>query len=155
MFLFYIVGVSNITYFDGVDTLISCDTGPGNALLDDYMFRTMSQPFDCDGRMAAQGVADEAWVARALEHPFFALPPPKSLDRNHFASLALRGMRPADAVATLTAFTAAAIARIVPQLPKAPKSWIVAGGGARNLTLLRMLRERLRPAVVEAAEALG
>jgi anhydro-N-acetylmuramic acid kinase len=55
----------------------------------------------------------------------------------------------------LTALTAAAIARIVPLLPKAPASWIVAGGGARNHTMMRMLRERLAPATVEAAEALG
>src|SRR6185437_10627692 len=48
-------GVSNITYIDGADTLIACDTGPGNSLLDDYMFRTMGQLFDCEGRMAAQG----------------------------------------------------------------------------------------------------
>ncbi len=48
-------GVSNITYIDGADTLIACDTGPGNALLDDFMFRIMSQPFDCEGRLAAQG----------------------------------------------------------------------------------------------------
>ena len=61
-------GVSNITYIDGADTLIACDTGPGNALLDDFMFRAMSQPFDCEGRLAAQGTVDEAWVARALEH---------------------------------------------------------------------------------------
>ena len=48
-------GVSNITYIDGTDTLIACDTGPGNALLDDFMYRVMSQQFDCEGRMAAQG----------------------------------------------------------------------------------------------------
>ena len=67
-------GVSNITYIDGADTLIACDTGPGNALLDDFMFRVTSQRFDCEGRMAAQGKADEAWIARGLQHPFFALP---------------------------------------------------------------------------------
>src|SRR5471030_15405 len=136
-------GVYNMTYIDGADTLIACDTGPGNALLDDFMFRMTGQRFDCEGRMAAQGYADEAWIARGLQHPFFALPPPKSLDRNDFASLILREMPPADGAATLTAFTAAAIARIVPLLPKAPRSWIVAGGGARNLTMVRMLRDRL------------
>lgn len=148
-------GVSNITYIDGTETLIACDTGPGNALLDDYMFRVLSQPFDADGRFAAQGRADEAWIARALELPFFALPPPKSLDRNDFAALKLGDVAPADGAATLTAFTAAAIARVVSLLPKVPKSWIVAGGGARNLTMLRMLRERVAPATVEAADALG
>jgi anhydro-N-acetylmuramic acid kinase len=148
-------GVSNITYIDGADLLIACDTGPGNALLDDFMHRVVRQRFDCEGRMAAQGVADEAWIGRALEHPFFALPPPKSLDRNDFAALTLGDMPPADAAATLTAFTAAAIARIVPLLPNVPKSWIISGGGARNLTMMRMLRERLAPATVEAADALG
>jgi anhydro-N-acetylmuramic acid kinase len=147
-------GVSNITYIDG-DTLIACDTGPGNALLDDFMHRTTGQRFDCEGRMAAQGTADAAWIADALDDPFFMQPPPKSLDRNAFARRVLRNVAPADGAATLTAFTVAAIAKIVPRLPKRPRSWVVAGGGARNLTMLRMLRERLQPATVEAADALG
>lgn len=148
-------GVSNITYIDGTEALIACDTGPGNALLDDFMFRVMDQRFDCEGRVAAQGIVDESWVQRSLQHPFFALPPPKSLDRNDFASLKLPEIVPADGAATLTAFTAASIARIVPLLPKPPRSWIVVGGGARNLTMLRMLRDRLAPATVESGDALG
>lgn len=148
-------GVSNITYIDGDDTLIACDTGPGNALLDDFMLRTTKQRFDSEGRFAEQGAVDEAWIQRGLQLPFFSLPPPKSLDRNDFASLKLPDMAPADGAATLTAFTAASIARIVPLLPKPPRSWIVVGGGARNLTMMRMLRERLAPATVESGDALG
>src|SRR5580704_2643802 len=147
-------GVSNITYIDG-DTLIACDTGPGNALIDDFMRRSLGQRFDCEGRMAAQGTVDAAWVAEALNDPFFALPPPKSLDRNDFAKRILRNASPTDGAATLTAFTVAAIAKIVPLLPKQPRSWVVAGGGARNHTMMRMLRERLPPARVESADALG
>ena len=148
-------GVSNITYIDGPDTLIACDTGPGNAMLDDHMFRTMSQrvrlrrPHGRPGHGRC-GLGHAGAAASVLR-----LPPPKSLDRNDFAALKLGEMAPADGAATLTAFTAAAIAEIVPLLPKEPKSWIVAGGGARNLTMLRMLRERLQPATVEAADALG
>jgi len=147
-------GVANITYIDG-DTLIACDTGPGNALLDDYMFRWLNQRFDPEGRTAAQGKVDAAWIARALKMPFFSLPPPKSLDRNDFAGLKLGDIPPEDGAATLTAFTAATIAHVVPLLPREPKSWIVVGGGARNLTMLRMLRECLQPATVEAADTLG
>src|SRR3954464_10338840 len=62
-------GVSNITYIDGTDTLIACDTGPGNALLDDFMVRVMDQPFDCEGRLAAQGHPDVDWIAGALQNP--------------------------------------------------------------------------------------
>jgi anhydro-N-acetylmuramic acid kinase len=147
-------GVSNISYIDN-DVLIACDTGPGNALLDDWIFRHTGQPFDAEGRMAAQGKADEAWVARALALPFFEKPPPKSLDRNDFGRLDLGDMSPADGAATLTAFTVAAIARIVSLLPNAPRSWIVAGGGARNHLMMRMLRQRLEPASVDVADALG
>ena len=119
-------GVSNITYIDGADTLIACDTGPGNALLDDYMFRIMSQPFDCEGRLAAQGTADEAWVARALQHAVLCAAAAEIARPQRFCRAeAAATSPPADGAATLTAFTAAAIARIVPLLPKVPKSWIV------------------------------
>src|SRR3954465_1632891 len=80
-------GVSNITYIDGNETLIACDTGPGNALLDDHMYRTMNQRFDKDGEFAAKGQVDQAWVSRALQLPFFSKKAPKSLDRNDFAGL--------------------------------------------------------------------
>ncbi len=96
---------------------------------------------------------DEAWIARALDLPFFKTPPPKSLDRNDFAALKLGEVAPADGAATLTAFTAR---RPSPAsfrcCRRRPRSWIVRGGGARNLTMVRMLRERLTPATVEAAE---
>ena len=148
-------GVSNITYIDGDEALIACDTGPGNALLDDYVFRATGQAFDNDGRLASQGNPDTAWVERALEHPFFAARPPKSLDRNEFAGLTLPELSLTDGAATLTALTVEAIARVVQHLPKLPRSWIVAGGGARNAAMIRMLRHRLEPARVEVADALG
>ncbi|QUS42413.1 anhydro-N-acetylmuramic acid kinase [Tardiphaga alba] len=148
-------GVSNITYIDGDDVLIACDTGPGNALLDDFVLKTTGRPFDADGALAAQGRVDEAWVSRALQNSFFSAPPPKSLDRNHFAALSVDDKSPADGAATLTAFTAASIAAIAPLLPKPPRTFIVAGGGARNPTLLSMLRDRAAQASVESADALG
>lgn len=148
-------GVSNITYIDGDDVLIACDTGPGNALLDDFVLQSTGRPFDAGGALAAQGQVDEAWVAQALQNPFFSISPPKSLDRNHFAALSLDGKSPANGAATLTAFTAASIAAIAPLLPKPPQAFIVAGGGARNPTLLSMLRAHLAPASVESADALG
>jgi anhydro-N-acetylmuramic acid kinase len=147
-------GVSNISYVDG-DVLIACDTGPGNALLDDFMLKATGEAVDRDGVLAARGRADEAWIAASLQLPFFALPPPKSLDRNAFASLTLPNLATADGAATLTAFTAAAIANIVPRLPRAPKTWIVAGGGANNPTLMRMLSARLAPARISTAAARG
>jgi anhydro-N-acetylmuramic acid kinase len=148
-------GVANITYMDGDKPLIACDTGPGNALIDDFMLRTTGQAVDRDGALAASGKVDEAWVQEILRMPFFAEPPPKSLDRNDFAAIVLPDLSAADGAATLTALTAASIARIVPRLPKPPTAWVVAGGGANNPTLMRMLRERLGPVQIETAAARG
>ena len=150
-------GVANLTYIDG-DELIACDTGPGNALLDDFLRQRTGDPLDTDGRKAAAGKVDEARVEDLLRHPFFALPPPKSLDRNEFRGWtdeALSGMGIEDGAATLTALTAAAAARIIAHLPRPPANWIVAGGGARNPTLMGMLTERLKPARVDTAHAVG
>lgn len=150
-------GVANITYIDG-EELIACDTGPGNALLDDFLRLHTGEPLDTDGRTAASGTIDEKIIARLLAHPFFAAPPPKSLDRNAFRGFVgdtLEGIDAANGAATLTALTAASVARVVPHLPRVPANWIVAGGGARNPTLMRMLAERLKPATVDTAHAVG
>jgi len=69
-------GVANVTYIDG-EQLIACDTGPGNALLDDFLRVHTGQPLDIDGRTAASGAVDENMIARLLAHPFFAAAPPK------------------------------------------------------------------------------
>ncbi len=107
--------------------------------------------------MAAQGRVHEDILERVLAAPFFAAPPPKSLDRNAFvtAAAAVAALDVADGAATLTALTAAAVARIVPHLPRPPLSVIVVGGGANNPTLIKMLSARLAPAKVETAAAVG
>jgi anhydro-N-acetylmuramic acid kinase len=150
-------GVANVTYVEEGRDPVACDTGPGNALIDDFMRAHTSTPLDRGGEEAAKGQVDERYVAHILEHPFFAAPAPKSLDRNAFAfaNLGLPTFSVEDGAATLTALTAASVARIVPHLPKPPRSWVVAGGGAHNPTLLKMLRERLAPASVETADAVG
>jgi anhydro-N-acetylmuramic acid kinase len=150
-------GVANVTYIDG-DDLMACDTGPGNALLDDFVRLRTAKPLDTDGHIAQAGRVDQEAIARLLKHPFFAKPPPKSLDRNEFrgwVGAAFDSDSVEDGAATLTALTAAAAARIVPLLPRVPKTWIVSGGGARNLTLMRMLAERLAPARVQSADDAG
>ena len=150
-------GVANVTYIDG-EELIACDTGPGNALLDDFLRLRADQLLDTDGRLAQAGAVDEDAIARFLAHPFFAKRPPKSLDRNDFRGFvgaSLDNHSVEDGAATLTALTAASVARIVPLLPQPPKTWIVGGGGARNPTLMRMLAGRLAPARVETGLEVG
>jgi anhydro-N-acetylmuramic acid kinase len=153
-------GVANVTFIDGKADLVAFDTGPGNALIDDFVRLRTGQPQDDDGRAAAAGTVDEDAVARVLKHPFFAKRPPKSLDRNAFRHWVMEEGRltdksTQDGVATLTAITAAAVADAIKVLPRAPVSWLVAGGGTRNPTLMRMLAQRLAPVGIETAGAVG
>jgi anhydro-N-acetylmuramic acid kinase len=149
-------GVANVTYVDGGDP-IACDTGPGNALIDDFMRARTGAPYDNHGDVAATGMPDQAFIDGVLADKFFCTRPPKSLDRNSFAfgNIGLPDYSVPDGAATLSALTVQAVGMIVAKLPKVPKTWIVAGGGARNRTLVKMLKGRLAPATVETADEVG
>lgn len=147
-------GVGNITYLDGDADPIAFDTGPANAPIDDLVFKRTGALRDEDGKLAAKGEVNEAVVAKVLSDPFFSKRPPKSLDRAQFAGLPLEELSTEDAAATATAIVASAVARAVDFLPKKPSIFIVAGGGARNPTLLAMLRDRLGK-IVRTADEVG
>jgi anhydro-N-acetylmuramic acid kinase len=149
-------GVGNLTWLGTEQAILAFDTGPGNALLDDWTRRHTGQPFDAKGALAAAGRADAAVVARLLSHPFFAASPPKSLDRLDFhgaaAEAGLDRLSPADGAATLALFTARAVAAALPHLPAAPRRWIVCGGGRHNLAIMRALSEALAAPVTRAED---
>lgn len=149
-------GVGNVSYIDG-ETLIAFDTGPANALVDDWMLRHKGVAMDVGGVTAATGRVHEDRIWTALEAPFFGLPPPKSVDRHDFDGLAAAltgGLSVEDGAATLTAFTAASMARAAGDMPQPPGTWVITGGGARNPTLMAMLAGRL-PGRVQSASDFG
>lgn len=136
-------GVGNVTAIDG-DALVAFDTGPGNALLDDWMQRHTGRAYDADGQTAAGGTVNAAVLATLLANPYFDAPPPKSLDRNAFPLAAVDGLSLPDGAATLAAFTAQSVARAREHLLHAPVRWLVTGGGSHNATIMAMLRAALR-----------
>lgn len=147
-------GVANVTLVaDGV-AIAAFDTGPANGLIDSWMEQETGARFDRDGALAAAGRVDDAVLTAMLDHPFFAAPYPKSLDRNDFTIQPARGLSPADGAATLTAFTAASVAEGLAALPQAPRRLLVAGGGRHNPTLLAMVAARTG-LVAEPVDALG
>lgn len=152
--LLNIGGVANVTFVSEGAEPLACDTGPGNALIDDLMLARTGAPIDRHGHMAARGRVNEAALLRLLAHPYFDQPPPKSLDRNAFRLDAVKSLATEDAAATLTAFTAASVLRLFPHLPKPPQLLVVCGGGARNPILVRELVMRL-PCKVTTASVVG
>ncbi len=152
-------GVGNLTWIGpgigpDADRILAFDTGPGNALIDDWAARHTGRPVDLDGALARAGRVAEDALAALLDDPYFALPPPKSLDRGAFDPAPVAGLAAADGAATLTAFTAAAVARACAHLPAAPERWLVTGGGRHNPALMAALAARLA-APVAPVEAVG
>jgi anhydro-N-acetylmuramic acid kinase len=145
-------GVANVTWIGDDDRLLAFDTGPGNALLDDWALKHSGQPADQGGKLALAGHIDEAVLAQFLGAPLFEERPPKSLDRNAFSGLSLVGLTPEDGAATLVEFTARAIALSRDWFPKPPALWIICGGGRKNPAILRALA-RLLPGVRAAEDA--
>jgi anhydro-N-acetylmuramic acid kinase len=146
-------GVANVTWIGRDGTLIAFDTGPGNALIDDWMLRHTGTAVDAGGQAAADGKADEDALNALLMSPYFGRVPPKSLDRNAFAIDPVRHLSVADGAATLTAFTAAGIARARAHFPEEPRLWVICGGGRRNRTLMAMIAASVESAVAPAEAA--
>ncbi|WP_423415135.1 anhydro-N-acetylmuramic acid kinase [Hyphomicrobium sp. B1] len=147
-------GVANLTWIGRDGSLLAFDTGPGNALINDWMLRKTGAYLDSGGVTAGQGQVDEDAIISLLSDGYFAETPPKSLDRNAFALDAVQHLSIEDGAATLTAFTARSIAKAREHMPSEPELWVVAGGGRRNKTIMGMLAEQVHHAVVPA-EAIG
>jgi len=154
-------GVANVTWIGSAGIgaggeLVAFDTGPGNGPLDDWVFAHTGARFDRDGALAGAGTTDAGVLARLMAHPYFAAPPPKSLDRLDFsralAASGLDALSAADGAATLAAFTVAAVAAA--RFPAPPRRWLVCGGGRHNPALMAGLRAALR-VPVGPVEAVG
>lgn len=149
-------GIANVTFIPPnakLDEVIAFDTGPGNMVIDSLMYLVTNgaETFDRDGERAARGIVNEDALAWCMSDPYFQLKPPKTTGRERFgrqfaARVAERfkEMEPDDLIATATAFTSESIAHSCREfIVRHVDEMIVAGGGANNPTLLRMLRERL------------
>lgn len=150
-------GVANVTWIGrGTNEMLAFDTGPGNALINDWALKHTGKDYDRDGALAASGNCNEAVLKELLADGFFSQTPPKSLDRNHFADLFAphaSSLSPADGAATLTEFTAAAVERATAHFAEAPKQWLVCGGGRHNPVLMASLACRLGNVI--SADTLG
>jgi anhydro-N-acetylmuramic acid kinase len=163
-------GIGNVTWVPRggrSEEALAFDTGPGNMLIDHATWRLTggARRFDRDGALAAAGSVDERLLAELLAHPYLAQRPPKTTGRELFGAqfadplierAGQRGLRDADLIATLTAFTAHSIADQYRRfLPGRPDEIVIGGGGARNPVLMRMLRELVAPAPVLVHEEFG
>ena len=136
-------GVANVTYIDN-NHLLAFDTGPGGALLDDWIHERTKRDFDDDGKIARLGVPHDALLESFMRKKFFSEKPPKSLDRNKFKSIMreLAHLTTEDGAATLTYLTARSVCEAQKFFPKKPHKWIICGGGSKNSLLMDILKKQ-------------
>ena len=156
-------GIANLTAIPAGAAsreVIAFDTGPGNMVIDGVMQALFERHYDRDGKIAAAGKVNEGVLERLLRAPFFRKGPPRTAGREEFGGEYVRqflglcgGVAKSDAVATATALTARSIAGAVQHfvLPRTKnyRELIVSGGGAKNRTLMTMLRRELAPFEIE------
>ena len=157
-------GIANLTAIPPraeVRDLIAFDTGPGNMVIDAVTEKLFGKAFDRDGKIAASGKVLENIARKILRDRFFRARPPKTAGREQFGREfvmnfldACGNCRREDAVATATAVTAGSIVDAVKRHVIKGKSsavagefreMILSGGGTKNSTLVRMLKEQLKP----------
>lgn len=144
-------GISNISFVPAKGEPVAFDTGPGNALIDQWVARS-GLAYDADGAVAAKGRVVEAVQDAYLAKPFFSQPGPKSLDRLDFTLAEAEGLGLEDGARTLAAVSAGAILRAVEHLPEAPKLWVICGGGRKNPHIVGDLRAGASVPVIVAEE---
>jgi len=155
-------GIGNLTAIPPralPENVIAFDTGPGNMVIDAVTERLFGRPYDRNGRLAARGEPIERALRQLLRHSFFRQKPPKTAGRERFGREFVREFLPIcgraddnDIVATATALTARsiglAVRRFVLPMVQPPlrfREFVVSGGGTKNATLMRMIREDLAP----------
>lgn len=165
--LLNIGGIANFTYLPagaGLNEVVARDTGPGNMLIDALAQHFFGQPFDPDGRLAAQGQVHAGLLRQLCDHPYFARTRGQSTGREEFGAafagqvVALArdlSLSPEDALATATAFSATTIDAGIRRAGAAVNRVLVSGGGRHNRTLLASLQRELAPAVVQPFDETG
>jgi anhydro-N-acetylmuramic acid kinase len=155
-------GIANLTAIPAGASLrqvVAFDTGPGNMVIDAVMEELFAQRYDRDGKVAASGRVLDGVIAQLLRAHFFRQKPPRTAGREEFGREYVgrflricRGASKADVVATATALTARSIADAMQRFVvtrfwarRRDHEMIVSGGGAKNPTLMAMLRDEIAP----------
>lgn len=143
-------GIANVTVLPAgaASAATAFDTGPASTLLDAWIRRHRSRPYDDGGRWAGAGQVDTALLERLAEDEYFQLPPPKSTGFEYFNPDWLEArleqeLRAVDVQATLAELTALTVAQAVADHAPNSQRILVCGGGSHNKDLLRRLEARL------------
>ena len=134
-------GISNLTFVGKDNELYAFDCGPGNGLIDQWMFLKTGSPMDRNGEAGLRGTVDEKIVNSYANHPFFSNKKPGSLDWRSFKPLLNDAISLEDGAASLSFITAYGVVNSFRHLPMLPKTLVVSGGGVHNGAIMKALKQ--------------
>ncbi len=159
-------GIANITVLPPKDRgeIVGFDTGPGNCLLDGWIWQERQIPFDDGGQWAASGKVLNGLLTTLMTDDYIHRSPPKSTGREYFnleflerviTDFGKNDLNPEDVQATLLEYTAASITSALEQSDLHPDRVLICGGGANNETLMGRLRALQPEAEIVSTAAYG
>lgn len=153
-------GIANVSFLQKGAASTGFDSGPGNCLMDYWIFEHLKKPYDAGGQWASTGVVNELLLETILQDDYFNRPSPKSIGKEYFspqwlASYLSSTLRAEDVQATLLALTSSTIAKVINDSRTNPHRLLVCGGGAHNQGLLDDLAVRLPDIEVMSTQSVG
>lgn len=153
-------GIANVTFLSPGQVTEGWDIGPGNCLMDAWINRHLTKPYDESGNWAAQGRVIQPLLDHLLSDAFFHQPSPKSIGKEYFS---LSWLEPhlkkrynhADVQATLLALTAWSVAESIAKNRPKTKKLYLCGGGAHNIQLHQTLANFLPNTLITSVNQLG
>lgn len=151
-------GIANLSWLLNETDVSGYDLGPGNCLMDAWIFKHQQLAYDKNGEWAASGKVIDTLLERLLDDFYFHRPQPKSIGKEYFSldwlsSFMADEYLACDVQATLLQLTARSIAAGITILPEPPEHLLLCGGGAHNLALIQALGELLPHVSVKSTEA--
>ena len=147
-------GVANMTWIGRDGALVAFDTGPGNALLNDWCERHTDVPYDKDGMLGGTRQEQRKRARTATEKQLFrnCQRPNLSTATASMQALWMR-CRPPTVPPRSPVSPPKPIAISVKLVPEAPRLYVICGGGRLNPTLIQDLRQLLQAPVIVAEDA--
>jgi len=149
---------SDVVWFGQNGEMMAFVTGPGNPVIDNWVLKKGAMHMDYNGKLAITGKVNQQILDTLMRHKYLAKPPPKACDRSFFNEKMehLNGLSLEDGAATATAYVAESIVYSMNSyLPEPPLDVIISGGGSKNPTLVRFIRQRLPGLDVKTAQEIG
>jgi anhydro-N-acetylmuramic acid kinase len=154
-------GIANLSVIRPGEATTGFDSGPANALLDDWSRHCGVGPYDADGAFARSGMVDEDLFRRLAADAYFSRKPPKSTGREYFnlawltERLGDAGIAPESVQATLVELSVRTIADAFRAHADGVDQLLLCGGGVHNAYLLERLADALPGVTVDSMATLG